>query len=318
MPDNAALDMGTNARFQPALSATTDAPTAAADTPAPSPTPTPEAKPPVESKAKPGVDSPAAAPSGENADDPAPSDAHPGADPAAEAKPKGGFQKRIDELTKQREEFRREKEEYARRLDETLKIIERQNPEQRRTEPRQEPSNESEPQREQFDSPDEYAKALSQWSTKQAIQEYEATQRKKADEERSASEFQKVLTDWHSSRAKAVEKYPDYESVAENPDIQVAQHVGMALLNVSNGHDVLYWLGQHPAEASRISGLNAPFAAIEIGKLSERLSAPPPTSKAPAPTKPLAGNSNDAGKVAPEDDPGYMERRLEEMRKRKR
>lgn len=316
MPDNSALDMGTNARFQPALSATSDTPSATATTPAPTPTPVALTTEVVETAPKPGVDSPAAAPSGENADASATLDADAGADSAANPRHKGGFQKRIDELTKQREESKREKDEYARRLDEALKIIEKQN-EPRRTESRADVRDDAEPQRDQFETPDEYAKALSQWSTKQAIREYETVQRQKAEQERNAGEFQKVLTDWHSAKAKAIEKYPDYETVAENPDLQVAQHVGIAMLQIPNGHDVLYWLGQHPTEASRISAMHTGQAAIEIGRLSERLSAPPPTSKAPAPTKPLAGSSNDAGHVAPEDDPGYMERRLQEMRKRK-
>lgn len=314
MPDNAALDMGTNSRFQPALSATSDTPSIQ---PAEEKTePTPKTEGAVAKTEPPGVDSTPAAPKGENTDDSATLETDNGNDSAANPKPKGGFQKRIDELTKQREESKREKEEYARRLDEALKIIERQN-EPRRSEPRADARDDAEPTREQFDNPDEYAKALSQWSTKQAIQQYEATQRQKAEEERNATEFQKVLSSWHEGRAKATEKYPDYESVAENQDLQVAQHVGLALLQVPNGHDVLYWLGQHPTEASRISAMHTGQAAIEIGRLSERLSAPPPTSKAPAPTKPLAGNSNAAGAVAPEDDPSYMERRLEALRKRK-
>lgn len=317
MPDQAALDMGTNGRFQPALSATSDAPVAPTATPSaetsPAPTPSPGA---VENTGKTGVDSASAAPSGENADATATSGSDSGDDSTATPKHKGGFQKRIDELTKQREEFRREKEEYARRLDETLKIIERQN-QPPRTDTRTENRDTTEPLREQFDSPDEYAKALSQWSTKQAIEQYELTQKQKAEQDRAQGEFQKVLTTWHEGRTKAIEKYPDFEAVAENPDIPVAEHVTMAILSVPNGHDIAYWLGQHPAEASRISALGAPYAALEIGRLSERLSAPPPTSKAPAPTKPITGSANAASQVAPEDDPGYMERRLQELRKRK-
>lgn len=312
MPDTTALDMGTNARFQPALSATSDAPQVPAPTPAPGPSPTPTPTAAVETTDKTGVDSPAAAPSGEKTDAPAPSDAT-GADPAAETKPKGGFQKRIDELTKQREELRREKEEYARRLDEALKLAQRRED----PTPRTEPSDDPRPTRDQFDDPDNYAEKVAEWSSRQAIRKYETEQRQKADQERASQEFQGVLTKWHDSRTKAIEKYADYESVAENPDIQVAQHVGMALLHVPNGHDVLYWLGQHPAEATRISALGAPHAAIEIGILSQRLSVPAPTSKAPAPTKPITGNANDASQVAPEDDPNYMERRLTELRKRK-
>jgi hypothetical protein len=313
MPDQAALDMGTNSRFQPALSATSDAPQA----PAPTPTPNTEATGTVENEGKTGVDSASAAPapSGENTEATATSD-DAGEGSAAKPQHKGGFQKRIDELTKQREEFRREKEEYARRLDETLKLLqERKVPE--RTELRTENTDDPKPSRDQFDDPDLYIEAVTQWSTRDALRKHEAEVARKAQETQAAGEFQKVLTNWHESRTKAVEKYPDYESVAENPDIQVAQHVGMALLHVPNGHDVLYWLGQNPTEAARISALGAPHAAIEIGKLSERLNKPAATSKAPAPVNPIAGARSEAAGVSPEDDPNYMERRLEEMRKKR-
>lgn len=313
MPDTTALDMGTNNKFQPSLSATSDAPAVAA----PAPTPTPSEGENVANVNSEGVNSPAAAPasSGENTEPPASSDDH-GEDAAANAKPKGGFQKRIDELTKQREEFRREKEEYARRLDETLAILKDRQPASR-TETRTESTDDPQPIREQFDSPDEYAEARADWSARQAVRRFEAEQRAKADQERASQEFQQVLTSWHERRAKTIEKYPDYEAVAESSDVQIAQHVGMALMNVPNGPEVAYWLGKNPAEAARISALGPPHAAIEIGRLSERLNTPPPTSKAPAPVKPLASGSNEASKVAPEDDPSYMERRLDELRKRR-
>lgn len=312
MPDNAALDMGTNARFQPALSATSDAPVLKAPAPSPTPAATDVANTPASE-----VNSPAAAPApaaDKKTDASAVSD-DPGDDPTAgTAKHKGGFQKRIDELTKQREELRREKEEYARRLDETLKIIDRSNPPQR-TDPQN--RSDSEPTREQFDSPDEYSKALAEWSSKKAVEQFRAEETRKAQEEKAAGEFQKALNSWHENRAKAMQNHPDYEAVAESEDVPIAQHVGMALLHVPNGPEVAYYLGQNPAEAARISALGAPHAAIEVGRLSERLSAPSATSKAPAPTKPLSGNQNAAAEVSPDEDPNYMERRLGEMRKRK-
>lgn len=313
MPDQAALDMGTNSRFQPALSATSDAPVL----PSPAPAPSDAGDGSVANADKADVNSPAAAPAlaGENTEASATSEEHDAGEGTA-AKPKGGFQKRIDQLTKEREEARREREEYARRLDETLALLKERQPNERR-EARTEATDDPRPTRDSFDDPDSFSEALASWSSRQAIKTYETEQRQKADQERSNQEFQKVLTHWHESRAKAIEKHPDYEAVAMNPDIKVAEHVGMALLHVPNGHDVLYYLGQNPAEAARISALGAPHAAIEIGILSNKLATPPATSKAPAPTKPLIGGENAAAQVAPEDDPNYMERRLAEMRKRK-
>jgi|SRR5215469_5077411 len=313
MPDNAALDMGTNSKPQPALSATSDLPTVKSSTTDGNGGENGT----VDNSNNSGVDSASAAPEGENTDASATSDNDSGANPAAEPRHKGGFQKRIDQLTKEREEARREKEDYARRLDEALKLASNRQPNER-TSDRTEATHEGVPKREDFDSPDDFAVALADWSTKNAIKNYETTQAQKAAEEKAQGEFQKVLTTWHEGMAKAVEKHPDFESVAMNPDNKIAEHVGMALLHVDNGHDVLYWLGQNPSEAARISALGAPHAAIEIGRLSQRLATPAATSKAPAPPSALSSSRSNAASVAPEDDPNYMESRLAEMRKRNR
>lgn len=313
MPDNAALDMGTNARFQPALSATSDTPEVIVKE-----VPTEPEKEDVANTDPSGVDSSQAATdpatgSDQNTDESATSEDH--GDGSAANPKKGGFQKRIDELTKQREEFRREKEEYARRLDETLSLLkQRKEPEQVAHETQDDPR----PIRDGFEDPDAYSEALADWSARQALKNYEVQQRQRSEQERASTEFQKVLSTWESNRAKAIEAHPDYEAVAMNPQLQVAQHVGMALLHVPNGHEVLYYLGQHPEEAARISALGAPMAAIEIGMLSNKVAAPPPVTRAPAPAKPLTGNLNTAGEVSPDEDPNYMERRLQELRTKKR
>lgn len=314
MPDNAALDMGPASRPQPALSATSDLPTIKAPVDTEDNGNNGEV---VETTGKTGVDSAQAAPAkGENTDDSAASGDNDGADSAAIAKPpKGGFQKRIDELTKQREEFRREKEEYARRLDEALKLAQDRQPKERTTD-QAHATDDTRPKREQFEDPDSYAEAIAEWSTKQAIKSYEAERAAKVEQEKQTGELQQVLTKWHEGRAKAIEKYPDFESVAEASDLPIPQHVGMAILNVPNGHDVMYHLGQHLEEAKRIAALGIPQAVLEIGRLSERLNGSSvTTSRAPAPPKPITGNRNGAEKIAPDDDPNYMENRLAEMRK---
>jgi hypothetical protein len=317
MPYTTALDMGTNSKFQPSLSSTSDLPT-----PVPAPaTASDDASPaPVENGNDPGVQSTAAAPApdaGEPADDSATSDTDTGTEPAAKPHSKGGFQKRIDELTKQREEFRREKEEYARRLDEALGLL-REHRQPVRTDDRGDITDDARPNRDQFDDPDQYVEAVATWSTRQAVKQYEAEQARKAQEARTTDEFQKALTKWHEGRTKAIEKYPDFESIAEAADLPIPQHVGMALLNVPNGHDVMYWMGQHPEEARRIAAMGIPQAVLEIGILSQKISAPRTTSKAPAPPTQLAGNRNGASAVSPDEDPNYMENRLAEMRGKKK
>jgi hypothetical protein len=58
------------------------------------------------------------------------------------------------------------------------------------------------------------------------------------------------------------------------------------------GPEILYHLGQNPAEAKRIAQLSPLSQAKEIGKLEDKLSSNPPakkTSSAPAPISPVNG-----------------------------
>jgi hypothetical protein len=230
----------------------------------------------------------------------------PGEDTAARShKNRGGFQKRIDELTKANAESRRQ-------LTEALEALNK-----RQTEPvREAPAEDARPVRDHFDNPDDFTAAVADWSAKKAVREYQSQAQAEQQREAGTREFQTILNRWDEGRAKAIEAHPDYVEVAENPAVPVAQHVGIAVLNTPNGHDVLYYLGQNPKEAARISGLMAPQAALEIGMLSAKLAGNGvQTSKAPAPVRPVSSSRNSAEKVAPEADPNYMENRLAELRK---
>jgi hypothetical protein len=313
MPDNLALEMGAGAKPQPALSATSDmpdptaAPAAATETTTTSATPSSDNV--VDKTATPGVESTTAASehADNDLDDSASSDdVDSGADTAARPqRSKGGFQKRIDELTKANAESRRQ-------LTEALEALNK-----RQTEPvREAPAEDARPVRDHFDNPDDFTAAVADWSAKKAVREYQSQAQAEQQREAGTREFQTILNRWDEGRAKAIEAHPDYVEVAENPAIPVAQHVGIAVLNTPNGHDVLYYLGQNPKEAARISGLMAPQAALEIGMLSAKLEGNGvQTSKAPAPVRPVSSSRNSAEKVAPEDDPNYMENRLAELRK---
>lgn len=317
MPDPLALTMLKAQDSRPALSATSDIPAVAE----PSPTPTPTTS-PVETTEKPAVDSKPAAPQGETAEDPAPSDDHSGDDPAANAeaghKPAKGVQKRIDELTRQRGEAERLASEQSKRLDKALELIERLSGKpanEARAEVRQD---DPRPARDQFDDPDHYVEALSEWSGRRAVQAYQIEQQQANQRTTQEQKFEKVLTEWEKGKTKAVEKYPDWQEVTTNQDVQIAPHVGLAILNNPHGHDIAYYLGQNPQEAARISALDAPFvAAMEVGALGYKLSSQAAqVSKAPAPVKPI-GTRNSAESLSPEEDPNYMEKRLAEMRARK-
>lgn len=320
MPDSDALLMQKEEATKPALSATSDKPVfIQKDTKEDNPV---ESKEPVAKTEVTPVDSESAAAKAKTTEDSATSEEdHSGEDTAANAeagaKPAKGVQKRIDELTRQRGDAERLASEQSKRLDKALELIERLSgadagkarAEAREDDPR--------PNRQQFDDPDAYTEELSAWSSRQAVKAYKIEQQQATQQAKVAEEFGKVTKSWAEGQEKILEKYPDYVEVAQNPDLPIPQHVGFAIAHNTNGHEIAYWLGKNPKEAERIASLDPPMAVMEIGALGQKLLADKPgVSKAPAPVKPIGSRSN-ASSVTPEEDPGYMERRLTEMRSKK-
>ena len=194
---------------------------------------------------------------------------------------------RIGEITKERNR-RREAETRAAeakaatdaqqaRLDKIQATLEKL------TKANEQPS-EPKPDRTQFDRPEAYEEALLTWHEKQVstAAEARAAQALKAQAERQAAEaaqrtqaeYQaKVVETWKSRVEKARETVADFETVALSDDIPVPNHVAVPIMESENGPDVLYHLGKNPTEAKRIAELAPLQAALEIGRISARLTA---------------------------------------------
>ena len=123
---------------------------------------------------------------------------------------------------------------------------------------------------------------------------------------RQAEQEVVALRDSYEDRAEAArDKYDDFEQVAYNPAVPVTKVMAEAVMADELGPEILYHLGSHPSEASRIARLSAVQQAREIGKLSAKLASTPPaktTSSAPAPITPVAAR-NVAAKVVDTTDP---------------
>jgi hypothetical protein len=138
---------------------------------------------------------------------------------------------------------------------------------------------------EQFETPEAYAEAVAE----QRIAQREAL-----------VEESKIAEAYEQREEAAVEKYPDFEQVAYNPQLPVTDVMAKAIRASDIGPDILYTLGTDPKEAARIAKL-PPFLQIkEIGKLEGKLvSAPPPVKKVtavPPPIRPVnAASARPAG-----------------------
>jgi hypothetical protein len=238
--------------------------------------------------------------------------------------PKGktprGVQKKFDELTKRNGESARLAQEQSQRLEKALSVIEQLTQAQLRDNTDvQSLTGDPKPVRGNYDDPDMYTESLAQWSAREAVRTYQAQQAEQSTKAKVNDEFQTVVKTWETGRTKAIESYPDYEEVAENPDLPIANHVAFAIARHTKGHDIAYYLGKNPDEAKRISEMSPVESAMAIGSIGEKISSSKAqVSKAPAPVKPL-GVKNNAGSKTPEEESmeEYAARRNAERRAKK-
>lgn len=208
--------------------------------------------------------------------DPVKDEEQEGEDAAEKPAKKGGFQRRIDKLT-------REKHELAQRV----AALEQGKPAQA-AQPKPEAA--GKPTAETFDTYEDYVEALAEYKLDQRFE----AQRQQAETERRDREAEGVRSQW-AARADATRaKFADYDDVLEAADtVPVTATIQQALLESEVGPELAYMLAKAPAELARIAKLSPVGQAREIGKLEAKLSPSsqqkPKASTAPAPPKPVTG-----------------------------
>ena len=185
-----------------------------------------------------------------------------GADPAGETGDKGqvpdGVQKRIDEITRKRREAERRAERLERELAE-LKGRDLSNLD---------------------------------WEDQIAEKTYGRSQEAQLKNDREAA--QELAREAYQARVEAAAvKYPDFHSVAGNPNLAITPAMAEAIMDSDYGPEVAYHLGKNPNEATRISNLNPVSQARELGRIEALVSQPKQAPKpAPAPVNPVGARSS--------------------------
>ena len=205
------------------------------------------------------------------------------------------LEKRFSELTKQREEARKEAQrerEQRESLENRLKELEE------RATPRPVEIQENvKPQPHQFNDAFEYAEALAEWSTEQAL----INRDKQEAERRAQEERNKVLDGWNKRLTEAKADLPDFDDMVASSDVVVSDHIRDAILESDVGPQILYHLAENPDLADKLNS-GSPISALrQIGRLEaqfERKEAPVAESKpsvarskAPAPINPIKTGS---------------------------
>jgi hypothetical protein len=198
-------------------------------------------------------------------------------------KPKGGFQRRIDELT-------RNWREAERRNDQLLELVSRQ---QGAPATQQQVTDAGKPPSLADFNYDEskYQDALLSFASKAAERTVTA---KLSEWERSQSQQRQAQT-FKAKEAAFAATVDDYADKVYDPSVPISAAMAEAIADSDIGPMLAYHLADNREVAARIAALSPVQAARELGKIEAQLSAPKqkPVTKAPPPPPKIQGTGSD-------------------------
>lgn len=232
------------------------------------------------------------------------------------------FQDRIDEVVRQREELRRENQTEMQKLREEIAAL-KKTP----TDPTTVAAEAKEPEPDALDADGnpiyglgefdpQYIRDLTRFTLNQERAKVQAevaeTQRQTAQQQ----EQQGLQTTWNEKVTSATEEYPDFVEKGQellngfnNLDPNYAGYLSNVLMSMDKGPEVLYYLSNHPDEATAIVNSGAQKATLALGRIesrfmqSEQEAPKPKITKAPVPPTVRTRGTNGAYVgVAPDTD----------------
>lgn len=108
-----------------------------------------------------------------------------------------------------------------------------------------------------------------------------------------------IEDDWKANVAEFTARAPDFVERISRPDLPITPAMASTIKAMGpDGPALAYHLANNPAEAARLASLPGYVAATELGRLAERLKAPPrrTVSSAPPPVSPVVGSGGPTDK----------------------
>jgi len=227
---------------------------------------------------------------------------------AEKPKKKGGFQKRIDKLTKSKTAAEQERD-YWREL--ALKNSGQKPADSDRPviDAKSEAPKDAKPDPEKFNSQADYLEALADWKYEQrtkAVEMAKKVEAAKIQHEKTVRGFQERVKEFKKTATDLPEVLEAVDHIPLSPALQ------NIFIESERGHELMYDLAKDPAEYERIAKLPPEQAGMEMGKRASRLAskssdAEPETktTKAPPPIKPVtranAVSTKDPGEMSYQD-----------------
>lgn len=232
-----------------------------------------------------------------------------------EPKKRGGFQRKIDRLEREKLELeqrleaeRRQREEWMRRAGPT---------DHQQT---AKPAEKTEPKPDDFPTWEAYQEARVQWLVERQVEDRLKQERAQMAEAQRKAALDAAQREYQSRAraliAKGRELYDDFQHVVEE-DLILTPWIETELVSAgADGAELAYWLGTHPEEHDRISKLPPVDGLVELRLVRRQLSQQKdagagrednhagasarqrqqPQPAAPKPIKPLTGGSSQAVK----------------------
>jgi len=215
-------------------------------------------------------------------------------DPEPKPKKVGGWEKRVNKLTKRN----------ARALQENEDL--RQENERLRTAAESDNTGTTEkPKEEDFDTHSEYVEALTDWK----IDQRDAARDKKTSaakqESQRLAERAENEANFTELAGDFVKEHDDFDEVCFDEDLPITGVMSDAIMSSELGPNILYHLGMNPKEAKRIANLSPISQVREIGKVEAKLGKPTKNTRtnAPKPVKPVGSNNDkDSNAISEKDD----------------
>ena len=155
-----------------------------------------------------------------------------------------------------------------------------------------------------YRAPEEYTRAIAEQAAREVGAGLLARQAVQAQElaARAAQDA------WAETTAEFRQRVPDFDAVANNPNLAVTPVMADAIRESARGAEIAYYLGKNPGEAAHIASLPPVSQATAIARIEGRLGAGGVSvSRAPEPVGTLTGRSS--GSAKPVEDMDFDEYR---------
>lgn len=245
-------------------------------------------------------------------------------------------QDRIDEVVRQREELRRESASQIEQLRKELEDFKKgQAPTTDQATAPAEPTpdalkEDGSPVYALGEFDPQFIRDLTRFTLQQERAKVEVEQAETQRQAAVQQAQQALTTEWNGKVTSATQAYPDFVEKSQTLldgfsglDPNYAGYLSNVLMSMEKGPDVLYYLSNHPDEATAIVNSGAQKATLALGRIesrfiqSDQVAPKPKITKAPAPPVERARGTNGAFiSVAPDtDDLDAFEREFFQGRK---